>query len=114
VDRKGKAGPFEAGRGKYSPLANPEEGHFGGIEAKKQRSHVLKFRFPIKLDTYKDISIKTQETPEISYIVTEELFMDFGKIIYAYGGFGKGEFGEGRRQGEFLKAFIASWNKRSP
>ena len=34
------------------------------FEANKQRSHVLKFRFPIKLDTYKDISIKTQETSD--------------------------------------------------
>jgi hypothetical protein len=38
-------------------------GHFGGIEAKKQWSHVLKFLFPIKLNIYKDICIKTQETP---------------------------------------------------
>jgi hypothetical protein len=39
-------------------------GHFGGIEAKKQWSHVLKFLFPIKSNIYKDICIKTQETPE--------------------------------------------------
>ena len=61
VSRKGKAGPLEAGRGKYSP--GPRKGHFGGIEAKKQRSHVLKFLFPIKSNTYKNICIKTQETP---------------------------------------------------
>ena len=65
AERKGKTRPLEAGRGKYSP--GPGKGHFGGIEAKKQRSHVLKFRFPIKSDTYKYISIKTQETPEISH-----------------------------------------------
>ncbi|NIO04089.1 MAG: hypothetical protein GTN74_05585 [Proteobacteria bacterium] len=28
------------------------------------RSHVLKFLFPIKSNTYKNVSIKTQETPE--------------------------------------------------
>ncbi len=35
------------------------------IEAKKQRSHILKYLFPIKSKYYENIVMKTQETLEI-------------------------------------------------
>jgi hypothetical protein len=63
-EQGGESRPFRGRKGKVFPTCEPREGHFGGIEVKKQRSHVLKFLSPIKSDIYKYISIKTQETPE--------------------------------------------------
>ena len=50
------------GRGKYSPPVNPEGITSQGIEAKKQRSHLPKYFFPIQSSNYKNMLIKTQET----------------------------------------------------
>ena len=42
AERKGKASPLEAGRGKYSP--GPRKGHFGSTEAKGQGCSLMKDR----------------------------------------------------------------------
>ena len=49
AERKGKASPLEAGRGKYYPPANPERVTSRGIEAKEQGSHLLKYPISNKI-----------------------------------------------------------------
>ena len=43
AERKGKASPLEAGRGKYSPPVNPERVTSQSIEAKGQGSPPQKY-----------------------------------------------------------------------
>jgi len=42
VSRKGKAGPLEAGKGKYSPPANPERVTSEGLKRRDKGVHLLK------------------------------------------------------------------------
>jgi hypothetical protein len=48
VSRKGKASPLEAGRGRYSPPANPERVTSKVLE-KEQGNHLLKYLFLHKI-----------------------------------------------------------------
>jgi hypothetical protein len=65
AERKGKAGPLEAGRGKHSPLANPER---VTSEALKRRDNGILLGKPeseIVSIGYKSDPSKIQETPVI-------------------------------------------------
>jgi hypothetical protein len=64
VSRKGKAGPLEAGRGKYSPPANPER--VSSKAWKRRENGVLLGRSEsVKVSIhYKNIPSKIQETPD--------------------------------------------------
>ena len=64
AERKGKAGPLEAGRGKYSPPANP--GRVTSEALKQGDNGVLsgKTESAMKSRAYRNRSNKNQETPE--------------------------------------------------
>jgi hypothetical protein len=64
VSRKGKAGPLEAGRGKYSPPANPERVTSEGLKRRDKGVRLLKIKYEINSIACKNIVHKTQETPE--------------------------------------------------
>ncbi len=68
AERKGKAGPLEAGRGKYSPPANPERVTSEGLKRRDKGVHMSKIRYGIDSIGYKNIANKSQETPEKSEI----------------------------------------------
>jgi hypothetical protein len=61
--RAGGSGPFGSGRVSIPCLQPSRNGHFGGIEAKKQRGHVSEILFPIKSTNDKNMLIKTQNIP---------------------------------------------------
>ena len=61
-EREGESRPFRGRKGQVFPICEPRKGHFGGIEAKKQRSQILKYLFPIKSKCYENIVTKTPET----------------------------------------------------
>ncbi|MFQ6078490.1 MAG: hypothetical protein ACE5NJ_05060 [Thermodesulfobacteriota bacterium] len=48
VSREGKAGPLEAGRGKYSPPANPERVTSEGLKRRDKGVHMSKIGYGIK------------------------------------------------------------------
>jgi hypothetical protein len=62
-EQEGESRPFRGRKGQVFPAGEPRKGHFGGIEAKKWRSHILKYLFQIKPKYYENIVIKTPETP---------------------------------------------------
>jgi hypothetical protein len=64
VSGKGKAGPLEAGRGKYSPPANP--GRVTSEALKRRDNGVLsrKTESVMKSAGYRNPANKNQETPE--------------------------------------------------
>ncbi len=68
AERKGKAGPLEVGRGKYSPPANPERVTSEGLKRRDKGVHMSKIRYGINSIGYKNIANKSQETPEKSEI----------------------------------------------
>jgi hypothetical protein len=64
IEGEGKAGPSEAGRGKYSPPANPER---VTSEALKRRDNGVlsrKIESVMKSKGYRNPANKNQETPE--------------------------------------------------
>ncbi len=61
-EQEGESRPFRGRKGHVFCACEPRKVPLGGIEAKKQRSHLLKYLCSIKSNTYKDIPIKTQET----------------------------------------------------
>ena len=62
VSRKGKAGPLEAGRGKYSPPANPERVASEGLKRRDKGVHLLKIKDAIYLIAYKILLIKARNS----------------------------------------------------
>jgi hypothetical protein len=67
VSRKGKASPLEAGRGKYSPPANPERVTSEGLKRRDKGVYISKIKHAINSIGYKNIGNKSQETPESKY-----------------------------------------------
>jgi hypothetical protein len=63
VSRKGKAGPLEAGRGKYSPPANPERVTSEGLKRRDKGVHHLNIKYEINSIVCKNIVKKSQEIP---------------------------------------------------
>jgi hypothetical protein len=63
VSRKGKASPLEAGRGKYSPPANPERVTSEGLKRRDKGVYISKIKYAINSIGYKNIANKSQETP---------------------------------------------------
>ncbi len=63
MSRKGKAGPLEAGRGKYSPPANPERVTSEGLKRRDNGVHLSKIEYAINSMACKNIVNKGQETP---------------------------------------------------
>jgi hypothetical protein len=62
VSRKGKAGPLEAGRGKYSPPANPERVTSEGLKRRDKGVHLLKIKDAIHLIACKILLIKARNS----------------------------------------------------
>jgi len=62
--RKGKAGPLEAGRGKYSPPANPERVTSEGLKRRDKGVHLSEIKNTINSIDYKKNCQQNQETPE--------------------------------------------------
>jgi hypothetical protein len=70
VSREGKAGPLEAGRGKYSPPANSERVTSEGLKRRDNGVHLSKIKYTINSIDCKNIVVKDQETPvTVSYPV---------------------------------------------
>ncbi|MFB0505530.1 MAG: hypothetical protein ACETWT_02240 [Thermodesulfobacteriota bacterium] len=65
MSRKGKASPLEAGRGKYSPPANPERVTSEGLKRRDKGVHVSKQKYLINSTGYQNIADKSQETSDI-------------------------------------------------
>jgi hypothetical protein len=65
VSKKGKAGPLEAGRGKYSPPANPERVTSEGLERRNNGVYLSEIKYTINSIDCKNIVNKNQETPGI-------------------------------------------------
>jgi len=63
AEGKGKAGPLEAGRGKYSPPANPEGVTSEGLKRRDNGFHVFKMKYTINSIGYKNMANKNQVTP---------------------------------------------------
>ena len=63
MSRKGKAGPLEAGRGKYSPPANSERITSEGLKRRNKGVHLSKIKYTINSIDCKNIVVKNQETP---------------------------------------------------
>jgi hypothetical protein len=63
VSRKGKASPLEAGRGKYSPPANPERITSEGLKRRDKGVRISKIEYQINSKCYKNIASRIQETP---------------------------------------------------
>jgi hypothetical protein len=61
-----KASPLEAGRGKYSPPANPERVTSEGLKRRDKGVHVSKQRYFINSTGDKNIASKSQETSVVS------------------------------------------------
>jgi hypothetical protein len=72
VSRKGKASPLEAGRGKYSPPANPERVTSKGLKRRNKGVHISKIKNVTNSIGYKNIANKSQETPDSSSKVCYE------------------------------------------
>jgi hypothetical protein len=64
VSRKGKASPLEAGRGKYSPPANPERVTSEGLKGRNKGVHVSKQKYLLNSTGHQHIADKSQETSE--------------------------------------------------
>ena len=65
VSKKGEAGPLEAGRGKYSPPANPERVTSEVLERRNNGVHLSEIKDTINSIDCKNIVNKNQETPGI-------------------------------------------------
>jgi hypothetical protein len=63
AERKGKAGPLEAGRGKHSPPANPERVTSEALKRRDNGVLLGKLESPILSIGYKNTGSKIQETP---------------------------------------------------
>ena len=64
AERKGKAGPLEAGRGKYSPPASPEGVTSEALKRRDNSVRISKIKYIINSTCYKNIVRNSQETPE--------------------------------------------------
>jgi hypothetical protein len=64
VSRKGKASSLEAGRGKYSPPANPERVTSEGLKRRDKGVHVSKQKYLKNSTGYENIVSKTPKTPD--------------------------------------------------
>jgi hypothetical protein len=67
VERKGKAGPLEAGRGKHSPPANPARVNSKALKRRDNGVLLGKPESPIVSIGYKNTVSKIQETPEVMW-----------------------------------------------
>jgi hypothetical protein len=71
MSREGKAGPLEAGRGKYSPPANPERVTSKALKRRDNGVLLRKTESLIESKAYRNPVNKNQETPDYTNLPVE-------------------------------------------